>query len=37
MKLPFQVNLAISLHAPNNEIRNKLEEYEKNNGNFDVV
>ena len=24
MKLPFQVNLAISLHAPNNEIRNKL-------------
>ena len=24
MKLPFQVNLAISLHAPNNDIRNKL-------------
>ena len=23
-KLPFQVNLAISLHAPNNEIRNKI-------------
>ena len=24
MKLPYQVNLAISLHAPNNEIRNKI-------------
>lgn len=23
-KLPYQVNLAISLHAPNNEIRNKI-------------
>lgn len=24
MKLPYQVNLAISLHAPNNEIRNEI-------------
>ncbi len=24
MKLPYQVNLAISLHAPNNEIRNSI-------------
>ena len=24
MYLPYQVNLAISLHAPNNEIRNKI-------------
>ena len=24
MKLPYQVNLAISLHAPNNEIRNQI-------------
>ena len=24
MKLPFQVNLAISLHAPTNDIRNKI-------------